>query len=111
MKLPTYETDCYELDDGEALNREHPDSFWIPDNAVRESLAPDDFVKLIFRMEKTAGADELSVERMWVRVTKKHHAFYEGVLDNDPTGSDCVRCGQSVMFQARHVIGIYGKDG
>ena len=68
MKLPTYETDCYELDDGEALNREYPDSFWIPDNAVRESLAPDDFVKLIFRMEKTVGADALSVLDPQLRV-------------------------------------------
>ncbi|MBA0205373.1 DUF2314 domain-containing protein [Pectobacterium aroidearum] len=110
MKLPTYETDHYELDDGEALNREYPDSFWIPDKEVRESLVPDDFVKLIFRMEKTAGADELSVERMWVRVTTKHRAFYQGVLDNTPTGSDCVRCGQIVTFHACHVIGIYEKD-
>ncbi|MGI8470701.1 DUF2314 domain-containing protein [Pectobacterium brasiliense] len=110
MKLPTYETDHYELDDGEALNHEYPDSFWIPDKAVRESLVPDDFVKLIFRMEKTAGADELSVERMWVRVTKKHHAFYQGVLDNSPTGSDCVQCGQTVTFHSCHVIGIYGKN-
>ncbi|KHN90087.1 DUF2314 domain-containing protein [Pectobacterium actinidiae] len=109
MKLPTYETDHYELDDGEALNREHPDSFWIPDKAVRESLVPGDFVKLIFRMEETAGADDLSVERMWVNVTKKHETLYEGVLDNDPKGSDCVQCGQSVTFHARHVIGIYGK--
>ncbi|MEQ9846239.1 DUF2314 domain-containing protein [Pectobacterium brasiliense] len=110
MKLPTYETDCYELDDGEALSREYPDSFRIPAKDVREALVPGDFVKLIFRMEKTAGADELSVERMWVRVTQKHHAFYEGVLDNDPTGSDCVQCGQVVTFHSRHVIALYGKD-
>ncbi|RUR97264.1 DUF2314 domain-containing protein [Pectobacterium polaris] len=110
MTLPTYETDCYELDDGEALSREYPDSCRIPAKDVRESLVPDDFVKLIFRMETTAGADELSVERMWVRVTKKHRAFYEGVLDNNPTGSDCVQSGQVVTFLPRHVIGLYGKD-
>ncbi|MDG0797957.1 DUF2314 domain-containing protein [Pectobacterium punjabense] len=110
MKLPTYETDRYELDDGEAINREYPDSFWIPAKAMRESLEPGDFVKLIFRMEETAGSDDLSVERMWVNVTKKHPAFYEGVLDNEPTGSDCVQCGQTVTFHACHVIGIYGKN-
>lgn len=60
-------------------------------------------------MEETLGSEEISVERMWVEVKNKHQYFYEGILDNDPSGSDCVKCGQTVFFQACHVINIYEK--
>lgn len=67
MNLPTYEADHYELDNGEDIHREYPESFWIPDRDKRESLQLGDLVKLIFRMEETAGSKEVSVERMWVQ--------------------------------------------
>lgn len=111
MHLPTYEQDHYELDNGEQLNHEFPDSFWIPDKNIRESLETGSIVKLVFRMEVTAGSDELSVERMWVRVTDKHQHMYEGELDNDPNGSDCISSGQTVFFQACHVIEVHGNQG
>jgi len=36
----------YRLGDGEALNREHPDTFLIPPRDERERLTPGDLVKL-----------------------------------------------------------------
>ena len=107
MKLPTYENDHYELDDGEAINFEHPNSFNIPDKILRENLNVNDLVKLIFRMEKTKGSDGLSVERMWVKVTKSFNGFYSGTLDNQPIDSDCVNVGQTVYFKPCHVIQIH----
>jgi DNA/RNA endonuclease YhcR with UshA esterase domain len=107
MQLPSYEKDHSELDNGEDINCEYPDSFCIPGKEARESLQPGDIVKLIFRMEETKGSEEISVERMWVEVFKKHENFYEGVLDSDPAGSECVRCGQTIYFQPCHVINIY----
>ncbi|MCR8922800.1 DUF2314 domain-containing protein [Dasania sp. GY-MA-18] len=109
MQLPTYEKDHYELDNGEEIHREYPDSFWIPDSEVRESLSAGDLVKLIFRMEEKKGSDDVSVERMWVEVTNKHESLYEGVLDNDPSGSNCVHCGQTVYFQPCHVIAVHDE--
>jgi len=91
MNLPTYEKDHYVLDNGEELN----------------SLQAGSIAKLVFRMEASEGSDELSVERMWVRVTKTHPDFYEGVLDNVPNGSDCVVYGQIVYFQSCHIIDIH----
>ena len=107
MNLPTYETDHYELDNAEEIHREYPDSFWMPEKAIREALQPGNLVKLIFRMEETAGSDDVSVERMWVEVTEKKPSSYLGVLSNDPAGSECVKCGQLVRFQACHVIEVY----
>jgi len=110
MNLPTYEKDHYELENSEDIHRECPDSFWIPEKEVRESLAPGNIVKLIFRMEETKGSDDVSVERMWVETTRIHQGFYEGILDNDPAGSDCVQCGQTVYFRACHIIDIYEEQ-
>jgi len=107
MNLPVYEKDHYVLDNGEELNREFPDSYEMPEKDIRESLEVGSIAKLVFRMEKTKGSDELSVERMWVRVTNTHLNFYEGVLDNDPNGSSCVVCGQTVYFQSCHVIDVH----
>ena len=110
VKLPTYDKDHYELDNGEELNKAYPESFWIPDKSLRENLNVGDLVKLIFRMEETKGSDDISVERMWFEITDKQSHFYVGKLDNDPSGSDCVICGQSVIFQSCHVIDIYEEN-
>lgn len=107
MELPSYEKDHYELDNGEEIHQEYPDSFWIPEKDKRESLSVGDIVKLIFRMEETKGSDDVSVERMWVEVTSVNPPFYLGKLDNDPAGSDCVTSGQVVTFKSCHVIDIY----
>lgn len=110
MILPTYEREHYQLDNGEELNKEYPDTFWIPEKEDRESLKVGDLVKLIFSMEENIGSDEVSVERMWVEITDVYPNYYKGKLDNDPAGSDCVQCGQLVTFQACHVIDIYEEN-
>lgn len=78
-KLTTIENDGWELDDGEAIHQEHPDTFWIPELNKRENLKPDQIVKLIFRISTIdkSGNREISIERMWVIV--------KGVL-GDSTG-------------------------
>jgi uncharacterized protein YegJ (DUF2314 family) len=110
MILPTYEKDHYQLDNGEELNKEYPDSFWVPEKEVRESLKVDELVKLIFSMEETKGSEETAVERMWVEITAKYPNYFQGKLDNDPSGSDCVFYGQLVTFQPCHVIDIYEEN-
>ena len=110
MILPTYEKDHYQLDNGEELHKDYPESFWIPEKAARESLKVGDLVKLIFSMEETKGSNDISVERMWVEITAEYPNYYVGKLDNDPSGSDCVICGQLVTFQSSHVIDIYEEN-
>ena len=107
MELPSYKLDHYELDNGEEIHREYSDSFWIPEKEKRESLQVGDVVKLIFRMEEEKGSEDISVERMWVEITDVKLPYYKGNLDNDPSGSNCVFCGQSVVFNPCHIIDIH----
>ena len=40
----------WELDDGEAVHQEAPDTVWIPPQNRRESLQPGEIVTLMFRI-------------------------------------------------------------
>ncbi len=97
----------FTLENGEDLNREHPDTFWIPPKERRENLVKDDLVKLVFSLtdgEQTQG------ERMWVIVKSGDESAYTGTLDNDPYSTDQIKAGHEVSFEPRHVIEIF-EDG
>jgi hypothetical protein len=103
----------WELDDGEAIHREAPATFWIPALAQRESLRQGDVVKLIFRISfrnPDTGEDLVEVERMWVIVQGRQGAGYRGVLDNDPYCTAGFRSGAEVVFEPRHVIQIFEEQ-
>ena len=90
----------YTLEDGEALNREHPDRFEIPARHERETLAPGDHAKVVFVHDGQG-------ERMWVEVSSADPAddSYEGALANRPTLVP-IKLGDVVRFEPRHVIQI-----
>ncbi len=97
-------TALFTLQDGEALNRAHPDTFYIPDREEREALQPCDCAKLIFDAKDRDGAP---CERMWVEVTERlGNGRYVGVLDNDALAAP-LDCGTPVRFEARHVIEVF----
>ncbi|MCK4501701.1 MAG: DUF2314 domain-containing protein [Desulfuromonadales bacterium] len=97
----------YTLDDAEEVNRQYPDTFWIPSRNVRENLGEGQLVKLLFRI--TNGSED-QVERMWVEITKISNNGYEGILDNDPYCTKRITAGLKVNFQAQHVIEVYKYD-
>ena len=84
MREPDPFRDGWSLDDGEALSREFPDTFKIPDAAVREILQPGDWAKLVFRINVDDAEAPVAVERMWVLVTERLTGGYFGILDNEP---------------------------
>ncbi|MCQ2994088.1 DUF2314 domain-containing protein [Pseudomonas syringae] len=107
--LADIDRDGWELDDAEAIHNEHPTSFWIPPRDARNSLQAQQLVKLIFRIVTTdeRGAEEVSVERMWVIVKDRVGDLYIGQLDNDPYCTDEIQAGMEVCFLPNHVIDIY----
>jgi hypothetical protein len=111
VKLSNIKTDGWELDDGEAIHSEHPDTFWIPAFDVRNSLQTEQLVKLIFRIVTVdeAGEEEVNVERMWVIVKGRIGSLYKGQLDNDPYCTEGIRAGMEVWFLPKHVIDIYAE--
>lgn len=97
----------FTLEDGEALNRENPETFWIPDGKLRENLVEGDLVKLVFNLSDGKQAQR---ERMWVLIKSCDDSGYTGVLDNDPYSTDEIKAGLEVVFEPRHVIDIYGSS-
>jgi hypothetical protein len=113
MRGPDFELDGWCLDDGEAYQREAPETFWLPDLASREGLQAGDLVKLIFRIAVDNEDEPVSVERMWVLVRGKEGDRYFGILDNDPFAieeNDELWSGIELPFAARHVIDIDPAD-
>ena len=97
----------FTFEDGEALNQENPDTFWIPPKERRENLVKDDLVKLVFNLtdgQRTQG------ERMWVIVKGGDSSGYTGILDNDPYSTDQIKAGLEVSFEPRHVIDIFEDE-
>ncbi len=94
----------FTLDDAEEINREHPETFFLPEAKERKTLTIGDLVKLIFRIDL---GESVEVERMWVRVTGIEGKSYTGVLDNDAYCSQDVHAGMPVSFRPKHVIQIW----
>ena len=110
MRLATAFDDGWELDDGEALHSEAPETFYIPPEDVRNSLSPGQNVKLVFRIsvEDEDGTSTQEVERMWVLVQQGlTHGQYIGELNSDPYCTNGIQAGMIVVFEPRHVIQIY----
>lgn len=112
MELAEFETDGWELEDGEARHAEAPISFEIPVASERRSLQAGQIVKLIFRIALREGNGERSerTERMWVTVDGRVGPLYVGTLDNDARCTNEVKTGLKVSFAPRHVIQIWRES-
>ncbi len=90
------------LGDAEALNRESPNSFFIPPKERRENLVRGDSAKLVFHFEPTAP--DAGAERMWVDVVETDP--YVGELLNQPRYIRSLKRGDLVAFEPKHVASI-----
>lgn len=108
MRAPDLEKDGWCLHDGEQINREAPQTFLIPDLALRKILQPGDFAKLIFEIA-VEGEEYPAVERMWVIIRKRTDSGYIGMLDNQPdaiSANDSFWLGTEIPFDYRHIIAV-----
>jgi hypothetical protein len=112
VRAPDFERDGWRLADGEERQRAAPETFHIPDLAVRELLQPGDFARLIF--EIAVEDDEYpSVERMWVIVRERTPNGYVGMLANQPASvdeNDEFWLGTELPFEYRHIISVQQGD-
>jgi hypothetical protein len=95
----------WRLVSGVKQNREHPESFWIPDEEAKQAIEPGVLVKLFFDMRNGLDGDRWA-ERMWVEViaVKQHHII--GMLKNEPIGIPRLDLGDMVKFKRDHIIDI-----
>ena len=110
--LTTLDDDGWMIDDAEAAQAATPDTYWIPDLDIRNSLQIRDFAKIRFyiRTEDDDGEIEDHGERMWVKVVGQLEDWYRGELANQPSATPEIKPGFEVWFQARHVINIQRAD-
>jgi uncharacterized protein YegJ (DUF2314 family) len=100
--MPTLDADGWRLESGLERHAEAPDTFELPDEAIRSRLVPGCEAKLIFTLR---GDTETQVERMWVRIIGYTDDGYVGVLDNEPRMPDApLALGERVEFGPDHVI-------
>lgn len=109
--LANFEDEHWELQSGVTRNEEHPETFWIPDEAVRRSLEVGDFVKVMFEYLHPEEYDEenFAGERMWIEVTDSIGPYYIGRLRNGPVcTSDWhnLQFDSEVTFLPEHVIDV-----
>jgi len=97
------------LVDASAVHREHPRTFSVPRQVVRESLRSGDVVKLLFAVVPPVGGVE--VERMWVRVDKKEGGRYSGRLANNPAYRRDLKAGHQIEFGPEHVAAREAEPG
>jgi hypothetical protein len=107
-RLTSLDIDGWKIDDAEVAHAASPETYWIPDLEVRESLQPCGFAKIRFyiRVVGESGEIEECGERMWVKVLGRLGDWYQGELDNQPSCTDDIKPGMEVWFQPRHVIDV-----
>jgi len=112
MRAPDPERDGWCLEDGEQYHRDAPNTFLIPELALRKILRPGDFAKLIFKIA-VEGDEGAIFERMWVIIRERAPEGYIGMLDNEPDGipeNDRLWLGTELPFAYRHIIAVeHGK--
>lgn len=111
MRVPDLHDDGWCLESGLERHALHPESFPIPDEAIRTSLAPGDFAKLTFLVQVEDDEDPI-VERMWVVVREIAGDRYFGLLDSEPEidENDEFWLGTEIPFGPEHVIDVQKGD-
>ncbi|WP_298357373.1 DUF2185 domain-containing protein [uncultured Litoreibacter sp.] len=98
----------YEILDPRPMARQNPFTFHLPENEEVEAIEPGGLVKLIFT--SIPEARDTAGERMWLIVTGRDGAFFEGVLDNIPSDIPQLRYQQEIKFEAHHIIDVIWND-
>jgi hypothetical protein len=93
----------YKLENAVAANAKSPKTLKIPPAEVRETLRPEDFAKLVFRIYH---GKRLHFERMWIKVQHVLPETYIGILANEPCCTDAIRADERVDFHSDHVIDV-----
>lgn len=110
IRFPTLEQDSWCLKSAEAQHAAHPDTFWIPPLADRQSVARGRMAKLLFAVRAALkdGRPDDGVHRMWVVVAEKVGDTYIGILDVEPFFAESfyLQPGVEVPFKAEHIIDI-----
>lgn len=98
------------LVDADPIAAENKYTFYKPSRALIATIKPGNDVKLIFRFTSNDPAAP-GGERMWVRVASlEPDGSFRGHLNNQPMHIKDLHPGDTVAFDARHIINIEDVD-
>ncbi|MGG3802025.1 immunity protein Imm33 domain-containing protein [Metabacillus fastidiosus] len=98
----------WHLDNIYKRNAEFPYTFYIPSKQVIDILSIGDIVKLRFVGE--TENDDLTGERMWVKITERNGENFKGILTNEAYDLKDLEIGQEVLFKAENICDTEYKD-
>ena len=85
--------------DAQKMAKKYPDTFEAPTKAALAGIQRGDSVKVSHKNE-----------RLWVTVTRvTKEGVIAGMVDNDLIFKHPFRCGDSIVFEPRHVYCTYEK--
>jgi hypothetical protein len=94
----------WSLTSGVEQNRLYPETFWIPDESLKDEIVPGTRVKLMFEMNDGYG------ERMWVDVTSVKKNRLAGTLSNTPALIPRLAPGDKIKFHRDDIIDIVPNE-
>ena len=105
--LATFDDDGWTVSDGEVSHQNSPNTFEIPPFEERNSLKIGDWAKLRFLFFAVeVNGTPINGERMWVEIIGHKDDYYQGILINQPIFLEALEYGDTLWFEARHVIDI-----
>ena len=98
----------YSIIDPQAIARENPYTYYLPQSDFLSALTAGDIVKIIF--DGHPAGRKHSSERMWVKITEREGDNFVGLLDNIPFDMPQLSPGDRVEFSLKHIIDIDWDD-
>lgn len=100
----------WKLEDVEIVNKEYPNSFFIPSFTERSTQKIGDLVRLHFLLNNPKGG-EPRAERMWVEIldVKMSGEKYIGILTNMPVYIKDLNIGDEIEFEPKHIARTFIK--
>ncbi len=103
QKRPTIEEDKWELASATRMNQLHPETFKIPLATEISKLEINGSVKLLFAF---SDGDKISLERMWVKITKIEVGEFTGILETKPMNIKSLKLKTKIKFTSDYVASI-----
>ncbi len=92
----------YELEDPRPIAKSAPYTYYVPSPEHQNSVAPGDFVQLLFNGKPVSL--KYGTERMWVKVTSIMPSGCTGNLSNDPYDMPQLKHGDKIRFRPFHIM-------
>jgi hypothetical protein len=101
------------VEDPSERHRQNPDSFWLPDEALRAAISPGSQVRLLlwFVDETEEGEPVAQCERMWALVETRDGDIVEGRLTSPPLSARApLEMGSLIRFRPADAIDVLDAE-